>query len=112
LEQAIERHKPLHETAEENFKELNVRNVTTLYGDGMRGWPTIHGIDQAPFDRIIVTAAAKEKPPQALKVLKRFKKESSDTYSVQDVMPVRFVPLLPDVDETAQRNNKRMQVAG
>jgi len=123
----IERHKPLHEAAEDNFKALNIRNVTTLYGDGMRGWPTIHGIDQAPFDRIIVTAAAKEKPPQALidqlnvggimmlpigkpgeQILKRFKKESADTYSVQDVMPVRFVPLLPDVDETA----KRMQGVG
>jgi protein-L-isoaspartate(D-aspartate) O-methyltransferase len=118
----IERHKPLFEVAEENFKTLNIRNITTLYGDGMKGWPTIHGIDQAPFDRIIVTAAARVKPPQALidqlsiggimmipvgkpgeQVLKRFKKESDDTYSMQDIMPVRFVPLLPDIDETAKR---------
>lgn len=122
----IERHKPLHDVAEENFKALHVRNVTTLYGDGMRGWPTINGSNQSPFDRIIVTAAAREKPPQALidqltvggimmvpigkpgsQILKRFKKESDDTYSIQDVMPVRFVPLLPDIDETA----KRMQAA-
>ena len=56
----IERHKPLHEIAEDNFTELGLRNITTLCGDGMRGWPKIHGIDQAPFDRIIVTAAARE----------------------------------------------------
>jgi len=118
----IERHKPLYDEASNNFKALNIRNVTTLYGDGMKGWPTIHGIDQAPFDRIIVTAAASEKPPSALidqlkvggvmmipigkpggQVLKRFKKESDDTYSMQDVMPVRFVPLLPDIDATAKR---------
>lgn len=113
----IERHKPLHEIAEQNFKDLEIRNVTGLCGDGMKGWPKIHGIEQAPFDRIIVTAAAREKPPAALidqlkvggimmipvggpgeQVLKRIKKEAEDTYSMHDVMPVRFVPLLPDVD--------------
>ncbi|MEZ5902843.1 MAG: protein-L-isoaspartate(D-aspartate) O-methyltransferase [Alphaproteobacteria bacterium] len=116
----IERHRPLHEIAEDNFKALNIRNVTTLCGDGMKGWPKIHGIDQAPFDRVIVTAAAREKPPAALieqlnvggimiapvesrigdgssQMLKRYKKEAHDTYSVQDIMPVRFVPLLPEI---------------
>jgi protein-L-isoaspartate(D-aspartate) O-methyltransferase len=77
----------------------------------MKGWP-----EQAPFDRIIVTAAAFEKPPVALldqlkvggimvipvgdatsQVLRKYKKESDDTYSSKDFMPVRFVPLLPDV---------------
>ena len=112
----IERHKPLHELAEDNFKQLGLRNITTLCGDGMRGWPKIQGIEQAPFDRIIVTAAAREKPPAKLieqlniggimvapvgesgkQMLKRYKKESEDTYSVSDIMPVRFVPLLPDI---------------
>lgn len=112
----IERHRPLYEIAEQNFKELEIRNVTALCGDGMKGWPRIHGIDQAPFDRIIVTAAAREKPPPALieqlkvggimiipvggpgeQVLQRIKKEADDTYSVQDIIPVRFVPLLPDI---------------
>ena len=112
----IERHKPLHQYAEENFRALELRNITALCADGMKGWPKINGIDQAPFDRIIVTAAAREKPPAALldqlavggimiapvgeagsQVLKRYKKESEDTYSFYDVMPVRFVPLLPDV---------------
>lgn len=116
----IERHRLLHELAEDNFKQLGIRNITTLCGDGMRGWPTIHGIDQAPFDRIIVTAAARGKPPSALieqlkvggimvapvanesgdadsQMLKRYKKEADDTYSISDIMPVRFVPLLPDI---------------
>jgi len=112
----IERHKPLHQEAEKNFEALSMRNVTALCGDGMKGWPTIHGIDQAPFDRIIVTAAAREKPPTELieqlkvggimiapvgeagsQMLKRYKKEADDTWSIQDIMPVRFVPLLPDI---------------
>ena len=126
----IERHKPLHMIAEENFAALGMRNVTAICADGMKGWPTIHGIDQAPFDRIIVTAAAREKPPAQLieqlnvggimiapvgeagsQMLKRYKKEADDTYSVQDIMPVRFVPLLPDVargDERSEDNVREM----
>lgn len=122
----IERHKPLHEQAEKNFTALGLRNITTLCGDGMKGWPKIHGIEQAPFDRIIVTAAAREKPPAQLieqlniggimiapvgiageQILKRYKKESADTYSICDIMPVRFVPLLPDI----AREEKEVVVA-
>ena len=62
----IERHKPLLERAEAKFEDLKLRNITALAADGMKGWPKMHGIDQAPFDKIIVTAAAKDKPPQAL----------------------------------------------
>ena len=42
-------------------------------------------------------------------MLKRYKKESEDTYSVSDVMPVRFVPLLPDVakDEMSRDEDVR-----
>lgn len=120
----IERHKPLHQIAEQNFKELGIRNVTAICADGMKGWPKINGIDQAPFDRIIVTAAAQEKPPQALidqlkvggimiapvgepgdQMLKRYKKESEDTYSVHDILPVRFVPLLPDVAKEEEKES-------
>lgn len=56
----IERHKPLLEEAEKRFDQLKVRNITAIAGDGMKGWPTINGIDQAPFDKIIVTAAAQK----------------------------------------------------
>ncbi|MCC7168195.1 MAG: protein-L-isoaspartate(D-aspartate) O-methyltransferase, partial [Rhodospirillales bacterium] len=56
----IERHKPLLKEAEERFKALRLYNITAIAGDGMKGWP-----DQAPFERIMVTAAATE-IPQAL----------------------------------------------
>lgn len=119
----IERHKPLLNRAEKKFEELKIRNVTAIAADGMKGWPKINGIDQAPFDKIIVTAAAREKPPQALidqlkpagmmiipvgpsgdQMLKLYKKESDEAYSARDIFPVRFVPLLPDIasdDEAA-----------
>lgn len=113
---SIERHKVLLERAERMFEKLRLRNVTAIAGDGMKGWPTIHGIDQAPFDKIICTAAAKDKPPQALldqlrvggvlvipvgpsgnQILRRYHREAVESYSVRDLMPVRFVPLLPDI---------------
>lgn len=113
---SIERHKPLLESAEKIFTQLHIRNITAICADGMKGWPKIHGIDQAPFDRIIVTAAAKDGPPSALidqlnvggimvipvggpgeQVLRRYVKESEETYSYRDIMPVRFVPLLPHI---------------
>lgn len=116
---SIERHKPLLVDAEKMFDQLGIRNITAICADGMKGWPKINGIDQAPFDKIIVTAAARDKAPTALldqlkiggimvipvggpgeQVLKKIKKESDDTYSYQDVMPVRFVPLLPEVAST------------
>lgn len=113
---SIERHKPLLEDAEKRFHELKINNVTAMAADGMLGWPKINNIEQAPFDKIIVTAAARAKPPQKLfdqlkvggimvipvgengeQVLRRYKKESDDTYAIKDLMPVRFVPLLPDI---------------
>lgn len=112
----IERHAPLLVDAEKRFEDLRIRNVTALLGDGMKGWPRMHGIDQAPFDKIIVTAAAREKPPQALldqlrvggsmiiplgvngsQVLKLIKKETEETLASREIAPVRFVPLLPDI---------------
>lgn len=112
----IERHKPLLREAEKRFAALKFNNITAIAGDGMKGWPTINGANPAPFDKVIVTAAAPRKPPQALldqlkvggimvipvdesgeQVLRRYKKESEDTFAVKDLMPVRFVPLLPDV---------------
>ena len=105
----IERHKPLLEGAEKIFTHLRLHNITAMAGDGMKGWP-----QQAPFDRIIVTAGAQDRPPQALldqlaiggimiipvgrqghQVLRRYLKESDEAYAVMDLMPVRFVPLLP-----------------
>jgi protein-L-isoaspartate(D-aspartate) O-methyltransferase len=114
---SIERHKYLLDRAEEVFKELGINNVTAIVGDGMLGWPDNRNGSQAPFDKIIITAAAFKEVPQPLmdqlkvggilvapvqningaQMLKRYKKESEDTFSVQNLLPVRFVPLLPDV---------------
>lgn len=112
----IERHKPLQKDAERRLEDLKIRNVTAIAGDGMKGWPRIGGIDQAPFDKIIVTAAAREKPPQALldqlkpgglmvipvggsgeQILRRYRREEDGSFSHKDLMAVRFVPLLPDI---------------
>ncbi|HMN87741.1 MAG TPA: protein-L-isoaspartate(D-aspartate) O-methyltransferase [Bauldia sp.] len=57
----IERFRTLTEAAESRLKTLRIDNVTTLVGDGTKGWP-----EQAPFDRIIVTAAAEKAPPALL----------------------------------------------
>lgn len=53
----IERYRTLALEAGQRFKTLGLANVTQMVGDGYKGWP-----NQAPFDRIIVTAAAKEVP--------------------------------------------------
>ncbi len=57
----IERHRPLLTAAQARFDHLQLRNITTMLGDGFKGWPA-----QAPFDRIIVTAAAREIPEALL----------------------------------------------
>jgi protein-L-isoaspartate(D-aspartate) O-methyltransferase len=54
---SIERHRPLLREAERRFSELRLHNITTIAGDGNLGWR-----EQAPFDRIILTAAAAELP--------------------------------------------------
>jgi protein-L-isoaspartate(D-aspartate) O-methyltransferase len=53
----IERHRELLKEAEARLAALKCHNVTTMAGDGTRGWP-----EQAPFPRILVTAAATELP--------------------------------------------------
>jgi protein-L-isoaspartate(D-aspartate) O-methyltransferase len=53
----VERIQPLIERAEARFRALKLRNVRVKYDDGNVGWP-----EQAPFDGIIVTAAARSVP--------------------------------------------------
>ena len=110
----IERHRPLLEEAERRFAELRLHNVTAKAGDGMRGWPEL-----APFERIIVTAAhTGTAPPEALagqlapggvmvipmgdqrrnqRVVRVRRTEAG--LEQEDLWPVRFVPLVPDVPE-------------
>lgn len=104
---SIERHRDLMVTAVQRFEALGIRNVTTLLGDGWRGWP-----EQAPFDRIIVTAAAPE-IPDALKdqlavggimvipVGEEFQtqellqvRKTEEGLDIRPMFPVRFVPML------------------
>jgi len=108
---SIERHRPLLAMAEQRFNELRVRNITCKAADGMKGW-----IEQAPFDRIIVTAAASAEPPEMLMaqmsiggimILPMGRDKSSQFiyritrteagYETEKLMPTRFVPLLPNV---------------
>lgn len=109
----IERFRKLLRQAEERFRQLDISNITTRFGDGMKGWP-----EQAPFDRIIVTAGA-ETVPQALvdqlkdggimvvpagdglqgQRLLQIRRDGGKTQT-RELDPVRFVPLLPGtVDE-------------
>ena len=110
----IERHRPLLDIAEERFKNMQLRNVTTMVGDGMKGWPV-----QAPFDRIIVTAGAAGDVPHDLlyqlaiggimcipvgpdataQTLVKYTRVADNEFTSQELMPVRFVPLLPNVAE-------------
>lgn len=61
----IDRHRRLVAEAEALFRHLGLPNITALVGDGSRGLP-----EQAPFDRIMVTAAAEDPPGPLLAQLK------------------------------------------
>ncbi len=103
----IDRHRRLVHEAREIFEALDLTNVTAVTGDGSFGLP-----EQAPFDRIIVTAAAEDPPGPLLAQLKiggimvvpvgqsdavqtliRVRK-SEDGLEYDELRPVRFVPLL------------------
>jgi protein-L-isoaspartate(D-aspartate) O-methyltransferase len=60
----IERHRALLTAAVRRFEQLRLANITTMLGDGLKGWPA-----QAPFERIIVTAAAQVLPETLLEQL-------------------------------------------
>ncbi len=55
---SIERHAHLSEQAGRRLAALGCTNVRLIVGDGTQGWP-----EEAPYDRIIVTAAADSCPP-------------------------------------------------
>lgn len=58
---SIERVKPLLDTAFHRLLDVGCRNVHFRYGDGTLGWP-----EQAPFDRILIAAAAPAIPKDLL----------------------------------------------
>ncbi len=118
----IERHRDLLKQAESRFVELRLHNVTSRYGDGTKGWP-----EQAPFDRIIVTAAAPELPTSLLEGLAdggilvaplgeerrdqqlvRVRRQDGE-FLREDLGPVRFVPLVEGLPRNSQGGPKRRQ---
>lgn len=116
----VERHRSLLRAAEQRFAALRLNNVTTLYGDGTKGWP-----EQAPFDRIIVTAAAPDVPGDLLESLAphgilvapvgREGEEqqllrvarAGDGFEIENLGPVRFVPLIEGLPRASKRETKR-----
>ena len=104
---SVERFKPLYDEARQIFQKLNLNNITPIWGDGSQGI-----VEQQPFDRIIVTAAAEDPPPillnqlkvggimiipvgQSDEIQKLIKVERTETnFKYEDLCDVRFVPLL------------------
>ena len=106
---SIERYRTLADVARERLKTLGYGNVTILAGDGLMGAP-----ERAPFDRIIVTAAAEEIPKALVEQLGeggklvlplgprngtqyivKLTKAADGALTREDLIAVRFVPLLP-----------------
>ena len=105
---SIERYRTLAETARERLAALGYDNVEVVIGDGFAGVPA-----RAPYDRIIVTAAAETIPQTLLDqlgeggvmlapigphegpqhIVKLTKSETG--IARENLIPVRFVPLLP-----------------
>jgi protein-L-isoaspartate(D-aspartate) O-methyltransferase len=106
---SIERHAELLKIARARFRELKLHNIVAKAGDGTLGWP-----EQAPFERIIVTAAAADVPPiladqlseggsmvvpigidDELQTILRVSR-LGDAFETEELRDVRFVPLIPE----------------
>jgi protein-L-isoaspartate(D-aspartate) O-methyltransferase len=106
----VERYRTLLGEAEARLKTLGIINVITRFGDGGEGWP-----EQAPFDRILVTAAMETEPKAllmqlkpggvlvgpfgrgAVQTLRRYVGDGRGGFHRENLGDVRFVPLLPGV---------------
>ena len=106
---SIELLEPLGKQAAERLRAMGYGNVEVRIGDGYQGWP-----EKAPFDGILVTAAAPTVPQALLdqlkpggrmvipvggeadiQFLKLLVKRSDGGVDEKRVLPVRFVPLVP-----------------
>jgi protein-L-isoaspartate(D-aspartate) O-methyltransferase len=103
----IERHANLLAQAEKMLHQLRISNYTARAGDGHKGWP-----EQAPFPRILVTAAATKIPQSLVEQLEIGGKmvipvgerasdqsvlrvtRTEDGHTTENLFPVRFVPLV------------------
>ena len=106
----VERYRTLLGEAQARLKTLGVQNVISRFGDGGEGWP-----EQAPFDRVLVTAAPAEEPRRLLEQLKpggvlvapvgrgpvqsllRYVGDGKGAFVKEELGEVRFVPLLSGV---------------
>ena len=107
---SVERVEELGLGAGERLAAMGYRNVEIRIGDGYAGWP-----EKAPFDAIVVTAAAPSVPPAlvaqlrtggrmvipvgiegGMQYLKLLTKRPDGGVDERVVLPVRFVPLVPD----------------
>lgn len=106
----VERYRTLMKEAEARFATLGLTNVITRFGDGGEGWA-----EQAPFDRILVTAAASDEPTRLLSQLKpsgvlvapvgkgpvqrllRYAGDGKGGFTQEQLGEVRFVPMLDGV---------------
>jgi protein-L-isoaspartate(D-aspartate) O-methyltransferase len=105
---AIERIRELADRARETLGSLGYDNVQVRHGDGTRGWP-----EQAPFDAIAVAAGARKVPEPLKQQLKdggrviipvrrnalfqqlmRITRVSQNEYAEENLIAVRFVPLI------------------
>ena len=109
---SIEIVEPLARSAAARLAALGYANVTVRAGDGYAGWP-----EQAPFDRIIVTAAAEHVPAPLVAQLRPggrmvipvgvgdvhelvlIAKDRRGRVSRRSILPVRFVPLTRAAEE-------------
>ena len=103
----VERYRSLLTEAEAKLRRLEIDNVITKHSDGGLGWP-----EQAPFDRIMVTAASPGEPTELLKQLKpggvlvapvgktsvqmlhRYTGQPDGSFHRESLREVRFVPLV------------------
>jgi protein-L-isoaspartate(D-aspartate) O-methyltransferase len=104
---SVERYRSLSSKANDLFQKLKVANIFCKYGDGGLGWK-----EQAPFDRIIVTACAQDIPRKLVEqlnnngimivpigdehnnqILKKIVKVNQELI-ITNLIDVRFVPLL------------------
>jgi len=107
---SIEIVEPLGRDAQDRLARLGYDNVHVRVGDGFAGWP-----EHAPFDAIIVTAAAELVPPPLLEQLRPgglmiiplrsgygyqqlvlIEKDDHGSITQRDILPVMFVPLTGD----------------
>jgi len=104
--------KPLAEMARQTLERLGYENARVRHGDGYRGWP-----EHAPFDAIVVTCAPDMIPSDLVAQLRDggrmiipvgggmeqelvLLRKIGDRIEKQSVLPVRFVPMTGEAEET------------